>query len=78
MDYGKVSVIIQDNNVGNYLSECFSIVINQTLKDIGIICVNDESTDYSLRILSDYEQPDDRITLIHKSNKGLDSTRILA
>ena len=71
----KVSVIIPVYNVENYLRECLSSVINQTLRDIEIICVNDGSTDNSLRILSEYEQLDNRITLIHKSNKGLASTR---
>ena len=74
----KVSVIIPVYNVEKYLRECLSSVIHQTLDDIEIICVNDGSTDSSLRILSEYEYLDDRITLIHKSNKGLASTRNLA
>jgi len=41
----KVSVIIPVYNVENYLRKCLDSVINQTLNDIEIICVNDESTD---------------------------------
>lgn len=71
----KISVIIPVYNVENYLRECLTSVIHQTLDDIEIICVNDGSTDNSLRILKEYEDLDNRITLIHKSNKGLGSTR---
>ena len=71
----KVSVIIPVFNVENYIRQCLSSVINQTLEDIEIICVNDGSTDNSLRILKEYEDLDDRILLIHKSNKGAASSR---
>lgn len=47
----KVSIIIPVYNVEKYLKECLDSVINQTLKDIAIICVNDGSTDSSLEIL---------------------------
>jgi len=46
----KVSVIIPVYNVEKYLRECLDSVINQTLKDIEIICVDDGSTDNSLAI----------------------------
>lgn len=74
----KISVIIPVYNVQDYLRECLSSVIHQTLEDIEIICVDDGSTDSSLKILTEYEYLDDRITIIHKSNKGLASTRNFA
>ncbi|WP_297712222.1 glycosyltransferase [Clostridium sp.] len=37
----KISVIIPIYNVEKYLDECLDSVVNQTLKDIEIICVND-------------------------------------
>ncbi|WP_297985060.1 glycosyltransferase [uncultured Campylobacter sp.] len=46
----KVSIIIPVYNVEKYLKECLDSVVNQTLKDIAIICVNDGSTDSSLEI----------------------------
>ena len=44
----KVSVIIPVYNTEKYLRECLDSVINQSLKDIEIICINDGSTDNSL------------------------------
>ena len=58
MDNIKVSVIIPVYNVEKYLRQCLDSVINQTLKDIEIICVNDGSTDNSLKILEEYASKD--------------------
>lgn len=60
----KVSVIIPVYNTEKYLKQCLESVINQTLKDIEIICVNDGSTDNSQKILEEYAQKDNRIKLI--------------
>ncbi|MCD7809195.1 MAG: glycosyltransferase [Erysipelotrichaceae bacterium] len=66
----KVSIIIPTYNVEEYLRECMDSVVNQTLKDIEIICVNDGSTDSSLSILEEYAANDDRIIIIDKQNEG--------
>lgn len=72
----KISVIIPVYNVEKYLRECLDSVVNQTLKDIEIICVNDGSTDNSLEILKEYEKQDSRIKVLnHKKNKGLGGAR---
>lgn len=71
----KVSVIIPVYNVEKYLPECLDSVINQTLKDIEIICVNDGSPDNSLEILKDYANRDKRITIIDQKNQGLSCSR---
>lgn len=71
----KVSVIIPVYNTEKYLKECLDSAINQTLKDIEIICVNDGSTDSSWHILKDYEVRDNRIKLIDQSNQGLSFSR---
>ena len=73
----KVSVIIPVYNVEKYLRECLDSVINQTLKDIEIICVNDGSTDNSLEILREYEKQDSRIKIIDKKNEGAGAARNL-
>ena len=62
----KVSVIIPVYNVEQYLRECLDSVVNQTLKDIEIICVNDGSPDNSLAILEEYAAKDERIKIINK------------
>ena len=64
----KVSVIIPVYNVEEYLRQCLDSVVNQTLKEIEIICVDDGSTDSSLEILKEYAAKDKRITVIKQEN----------
>ena len=72
----KVSVIVPVYNVESYLSECLDSIINQTLKEIEIICVDDCSTDNSYIILEEYSKKDSRIKIIkHKENRGLGPAR---
>lgn len=71
----KVSVVIPVYNVERYLEECLDSVINQTLCDIEIICINDGSTDNSLDILESYAKKDKRIKIINNENQGLSTTR---
>ena len=66
----KVSVVIPVYNVEKYLEDCLNSIVNQTLKDIEIICINDGSTDNSLEILNRYAQKDKRITVISQKNQG--------
>ena len=70
MNNSKISIIIPVYNVEQYLGECLNSVVNQTLKDIEIICVNDGSTDNSLSILKEYASRDERIKIIDKENEG--------
>ena len=75
----KVSVIIPIYNVEKYINQCLDSVINQTLKEIEIICVEDCSTDNSLSILEEYAKLDSRIKIIkNESNKGLSTNRNIA
>ena len=68
----KVSVIIPVYNVEPYLRKCLDSVVNQTLRDIEIICVDDGSTDGSAAILSEYAAKDPRVkVLMHEhANAG--------
>lgn len=66
----KVSIIVPTYNVENYLVECMESIINQTLQDIEIICIDDGSTDSSGKILDEYAAKDSRIKIIHKENGG--------
>jgi len=79
----KISVIIPVYNTAGYLVECLDSVVNQTFRDIEIICVNDGSTDGSLDILNEFASLDNRFIVISHDccsgsgalprNTGLDS-----
>ncbi|MDR1168415.1 MAG: glycosyltransferase [Heliobacteriaceae bacterium] len=69
----KVSVIIPVYNVEKYLHECLDSVVNQTLREIEIICVNDGSPDGCGKILKEYVAKDKRIKIIDKPNGGYGS-----
>ena len=71
----KLSIIIPVYNVEPYLRQCLDSVVNQSLRDIQVICVNDGSTDGSLAILREYETRDSRIEIIDKPNGGQSSAR---
>lgn len=75
MNNPKVSVVIPVYNVEKYLRQCLESVVNQTLREIEIICVNDGSPDNSRLILAEYAAKDDRIVIIDQENKGLSGAR---
>ena len=71
----KVSVIMPVYNVEEYLVQCMDSLVNQTLQDIEIICVDDSSTDNSLNILLDYAQKDNRVKVYQQPNGGAGAAR---
>ncbi len=71
----KISVIVPVFNVEKYLRECLDSVVNQTLRELEIICVDDGSTDSSGRILDEYAARDERFVVIHQENRGLSGAR---
>ena len=73
----KLSVIVAVYNAEKYLKQCLDSIVNQTLKDIEIICINDGSQDNSREIIQNYAARDSRIKLYtHENfqNKGLRET----
>lgn len=74
MEIIKISVIVPVYNVEKYLKQCIDSIVNQTLKEIEIIIVNDGSTDKSREILDNYSN-DSRVTIIDKENEGLGAAR---
>lgn len=70
MDSCAVSVLVPAYNVEKYLRQCLDSLVNQTLKNIQIICINDGSSDSTLSILEEYACNDDRIEIISKKNTG--------
>lgn len=73
----KVSVIMAVYNVEMYLRQCMESVVNQTLQDIEIICVDDGSTDKSLSVLKEYESRDQRVRVYTQENNGAGAARNL-
>lgn len=75
MNPPKVSVIIPVYNTEEYIGETLNSIINQTLKDIEIIVINDGSTDNSLQIVNEYAKIDSRITVFTQANQGQSMAR---
>ena len=71
----KVSIIIPVYNVEKYLEKCVESARNQTLQDIEIILVDDESPDNCPRMCDEYARQDTRIKVVHKKNGGLGLAR---
>ena len=73
----KVSIIVPIYDVSNYLRKCLDSVLNQTLKEIEIILVNDASPNpKDEEICLEYEELDERIVYTkHSTNKGLGGAR---
>ena len=72
MNKEKISIIIPIYNVEKYITECLTSVVNQTYKNLEIICIDDCGNDNSIEILNDFASKDSRIKIIkHTENKGL-------
>lgn len=71
----KVSIIVPVYNVAPYLRRCMDSIINQTYRNIEIICIDDGSTDESGEILDEYAATDNRISEAHTNNSGVASAR---
>lgn len=67
----KVSIIVPCYNVEQYLDRCVESLINQTLRNIEIILVDDESPDRVPQICDEWACRDSRIRVVHKKNGGL-------
>ena len=71
----KVSVILPIYNVGMYLDDAFHSLINQSLKEIEIIAINDGATDNSQEYIDKYKAIDPRIKYYYQENQGLSGAR---
>jgi len=80
----KISIIVPVFNVINYIHQCVDSLINQTLKEIEIILIDDCSTDGSGHVCDEYSQKDDRVIVIHNKtnlkqgvsrNKGIEKAQ---
>lgn len=66
----KVSIILPSLNVIKYIRQCLESVVNQTLKDIEIICVDAGSTDGTLEVIQEFAEKDSRIIVINSEKKS--------
>lgn len=66
----SLSVIVPVFNGEKYLRSCLESLINQSYKEIEIVCVNDGSIDDTLSILDEFKKNDERITIVDKTNEG--------
>lgn len=71
----QLSIIIPVYKVEKYLNHCIQSVVNQTLQDIEIILVDDESPDNCPQMCDEYAKKDSRIKVVHKKNGGLGFAR---
>lgn len=71
----KISVVMPIYNAFDYLKPAIDSVLNQTLSEIELICVDDGSTDNTLSILKEYQQLDERVRIITENNAGPSTAR---
>ena len=71
----KVSVVVPVYNVEKYLAKCLDSLVNQSLKDMEIIVVNDGSPDDSQSIIDRYVRDYPMVKSYIKENGGLSSAR---
>ena len=71
----KVSIIVPVYNAEKYLEECAASILNQTIKDIELILVDDGSTDSSPALCDSIAARDSRVKVIHKANGRASSAR---
>ena len=74
-DSVEISIIIPAYNVEKYIFECVNSVIENTFKNIEIICINDGSTDKTLNILKEISKKDTRLKIYSQNNQGLGAAR---
>lgn len=73
----KVSVIIPVYNAERFLEQCIKSLQAQTMAEFELICVDDGSTDNSVKIIEEFQERDWRIKLLHEENKGGGAARNL-
>lgn len=71
----RISVIVPVYNGEKYIKSCLESLVNQTLKDIEIICIDDGSTDNSFKILTEYENKYSNINVFRQENAGVSEAR---
>ena len=71
----RISIIVPVYNTESFLRQSLDSLINQTYRNLEIICINDGSSDNSLQIIREYAEKDPRIVIIDKKNEGVAAAR---
>lgn len=71
----KISIIVPVYNVSIYLPSCLDSLLNQSMRDIEVIVVNDGSVDGSVNVLAKYQASDKRLIVVNQENRGLSAAR---
>lgn len=66
----KISIIIPVYNCEQYLEQCLKSVLSQTLRELEVLCVDDGSTDGSVKVIKELMFSDKRIILLQQENQG--------
>ncbi len=66
----KISVIMPSLNVVQYIRQCIESVLNQTLEEFEILCIDAGSTDGTLEVLREYAEKDNRVRIVHSDIKS--------
>lgn len=66
----KISIIIPVYNCEQYLEQCLKSVLSQTLRELEVLCVDDGSTDGSVKVIKEFMFSDKRIILLQQENQG--------
>lgn len=71
----KFSIVVPVYNVEKYIDRCVASIVNQTYTNWEMILVDDGSPDNCPKLCDEYAEKDERIRVIHQSNKGLSGAR---
>lgn len=75
MEKPLISIVVPVYNADKFLRKCIDSILSQTYEHIEVVCVDDNSTDTSLKILNDYAEVDNRVKVIHQENQGASIAR---
>ena len=70
-----VSIIVPVYNLEGYVTNCLNSLVNQTYRNLEILCIDDGSTDKSADMIKAFAEKDDRVIYLYKENGGVSSAR---
>lgn len=70
-----ISVVIPVFNGEEFVRDCIKSILEQTMKELQIIIIDDGSEDHTLEIIQEFSSEDERIMIIHQNNAGVSKAR---